>query len=366
MFSSGQFRVFSTEPSERALARPRHLLREGRGPEAEDAYRALIATNPDLKLAWAEYFQLLRGRRRFDEALDLAARAELQFGEDAFPVALTGAALVELGRYREGLVALEEAARRDPNLGIVWHEAGYAAYRLGEHSRALLALDRAFALEPHSGTLHLRGKILRHAGRYAAAEVAFEGAAEAAEFLEQRVEAQRQVGVTRRYAAFPGIRPDQLRPTRRWFAETGAIMLTATDDAPSPSDDALVEAFVDLAGAEAWHFTAIVRVDEWAGWTRLAEALNLQIRNTLEPDQTAIPLIVARRPHPGHGVWERGLRQVLSLARGMTLVLHQPQDQPTADIVGLLEGPNGARLDPTGAAEAVQHPESRLRMRILR
>ena len=89
-----------------------------------------------------------------------------RFGDDALGPALRGAALSELGRYRDGLPALEEAAARDPNLGIVWHEAGYAAYRLGEYSRALMALDRAFALEPHSGTPSPQGKVLRQAGRY--------------------------------------------------------------------------------------------------------------------------------------------------------------------------------------------------------
>ena len=165
MFTTSQFRVFATEPSERALARARHLLRDASLDEAEEAYLELIDRQPDLKLAWCEYFEMLRGQRRFEEALALSAQAADQFGESALPLALKGAALVELGRYREGLVALEQAAARNPDFAMVWHEAGYAAYRLGEHDRALLALDRAFALEPHSGTLHLRGKILRGAGR---------------------------------------------------------------------------------------------------------------------------------------------------------------------------------------------------------
>ncbi len=95
-------------------------------------------------------------------------------------------------------------------MAMVWHEAGYAAWRLGELSRALMALDRAFALEPHSGTLHLRGKVLRQAGRYLAAEVAFEGAAQAAEFVIQREAAEREIAITRRYAAFPGTKPETL------------------------------------------------------------------------------------------------------------------------------------------------------------
>src|SRR5207245_882899 len=74
------------------------------------------------------------------------------------------------------------------------------AFRLGDRNRALLALDRAFALEPHTETLRLRGRILREAGRYQAAEVAYEGAAQAAEHAEQPAAAERAIAATRRYA----------------------------------------------------------------------------------------------------------------------------------------------------------------------
>ncbi|MGH7701538.1 MAG: tetratricopeptide repeat protein [Gemmatimonadales bacterium] len=366
MYTTGQFRVFATEPGERALARPRHLLREGRSQEAEDAYRTLTVLQPDLKLAWGEYFELLRSDRRFEEALELATRAAGQFGDDAFPVALRGAALVELGRYREGLTALEEAAGRDPNLGMVWHEAGYAAYRLGEHSRALMALDRAFALEPHSGTLHLRGKILRQAGRYLAAEVAFGGASEAAEIPEQRIEAERQIGVTRRYAAFPGFRPDDLSSPRRWFAETGAVLLTGSGEQAPPDEEALLQAFAELAVEEGWRFTSMVRTDGWAGWEALATILRLPLRSEVGLEDDGIPLVVSRRLSADQRGWERALRQIGALESGLSLVLHQAVDRPTADVVGLLDGAGRVRLDLAAAAEAVQHPESRLRGRCLR
>src|SRR5439155_866194 len=119
----------------------------------------------------------------------------------------------------------EQAVEFDPDLGLVWHELGYAAYRLGDPNRALLALDRAFALEPHTETLRLRGRILRDAGRYQAAEVAYEGAAQAAEHREQRVAAEREIAATRRYAFYAPRRPDGLTPAERWFAETGTGVL---------------------------------------------------------------------------------------------------------------------------------------------
>jgi len=70
-----------------------------------------------------------------------------------------------------------------------------------------LALDRAFALEPHTDTLKLRGQVLREAGRYQAAEVAFEGAAQAAEHAEQRVDANAR---SQRRAATAFTRPGAL------------------------------------------------------------------------------------------------------------------------------------------------------------
>jgi len=189
MRTTAEYELFPDAPSERALARARWLAREGRVTEAADAYRAVLASHPLLKPCWAEYFELLRRGGRAADALRVAEGAAAQFGESAFALTLKGAALTELGRYREALAVLDQAVESDPDLALVWHELGYAAYRLGDRNRALLALDRAFALEPHTETLRLRGRILRDAGRYQAAEVAFEGAAQAAEHGEQREEA---------------------------------------------------------------------------------------------------------------------------------------------------------------------------------
>src|SRR2546425_647174 len=212
MRTTASYDLFPDAPSERAMARARWLAREGRVADAEDAYRGVLATHPDLKPCWAEYFELLRRSGRRDDALQLAGRALAQFGATGFALALEGAALVELERIPDALASLERAAEADPDLALVWHELGVAAWKLGDGNRALLALDRAFALEPHTETLRLRGRILRAAGRYPAAEVAFEGAAQAAEHPEQREEAEREILATRRYAFYAPRRPDQLAP----------------------------------------------------------------------------------------------------------------------------------------------------------
>jgi tetratricopeptide (TPR) repeat protein len=366
MFTTSQFRVFATEPSERALARARHLLRDASLDEAEEAYLELIDRQPELALAWCEYFELLRGQRRFEEALALSAQAADQFGEAALPLALKGAALVELGRYREGLVALEQAAARNPDFAMVWHEAGYAAYRLGEHDRALLALDRAFALEPHSGTLHLRGKILRGAGRYLAAEVAFEGAVEAAEFPEQRAEAERQVAITRRYAAFSGRRPADLIASQRWFGDHGASLLTRADGEHHPSPERLVQEFITVVREEGWRFTHLVATDEWDGWVALAAALSLPGHDGRALPPEAVPLVVGLRPGGAGSSWALAARQVLRSEEGLTFSVFQPVSGPVADVAGILEGSGRVRVDLSAAEEAIRHPQGRLRGRRLR
>lgn len=364
MFTTAQFRVFTSEPEEKALIRPRHLLREGDRTQAEAAYLQVIAMEPGLKAAWAEYFQLLRAEGRFDDALELAERATRQFEGDAFAGALKGAALVEMGRLRPALQYLQASAELDPDFGMVWHEMGYAAYRLGEFTHALLALDRAFALDPRSGTLHLRGKILRTSGQFMAAEVAFAGAAEAAEFPEQRAEAERQIGITRRYAFFGG-RPAELNERDRWFAEHGTTFLAgATGD--STSIEAALEGFSTLARQQVWRFTTLVPTDDWAGWTTLARLLNIPIEPELKPAFGLIPLIVAQRPDCTNPRWLLGNKAVTGTGAGLTFVLEQPADQPPADVALRMEGDPGGALDPAAAAILAQHPEGRLLNRRLR
>ncbi|MFN8654350.1 MAG: tetratricopeptide repeat protein [Gemmatimonadales bacterium] len=363
MYSTDQFRVFSGAPMDRLLSRPRRLLQEGRLAEAESGYQALLASNPDLKQVWIEYFELLRHGARHDDALALSDRATSQFGDDALPAALKGAALVELGRYRDGLESLDHAARLDPDLGLVWHEAGYAAFRIGELSRALMALDRAFALEPHGGTLHLRGRVLRQAGRYLAAEVAFEGAAEAAEFPAQRALARREIQRTRRYAAFPGFKPDTLPPARQWFAESGGVPLSGSQGTPATDHD-LLRTFAQLAADLDWHFTALVALDGWDEWRELGAWLSIPVLPQPAEDASAIPLVAARAPG-ALASWAALVDQPFTLGRGLSFALELDRGAPAADVAGRLTGLAGS-VEPALALETAQHPEGRLYTRTLR
>jgi Flp pilus assembly protein TadD len=363
MFTTAQFRIFTSEPEEKALIRPRHLLRDGDRTQAEAAYLQVIAGEPGLKAAWAEYFQLLRAEGRFDDALELAEKATERFEGDAFAGALKGAALVEMGQLRPAIKYLQASAELDPDFGMVWHEMGYAAYRLGEFTHALLALDRAFALDPRSGTIHLRGKILRTSGQFMAAEVAFAGAAEAAEFAEQRIEAEHQIEITRRYAHF-GRRPAELNDQDRWFAEQGTVFLAGPAGEPVPVEAAL-DGFANLAGRMNWRFTTLVPVDEWPGWTRLAQLLGVAVEPNLQPSFGLIPLIVARQPDCTDPRWMTGIKAIRGTGAGLTFVLEQPPDHPPADIALRMEDHPGGPLDLESATELVQHEDGRLAKRKL-
>ena len=353
------------------MVRARYLAREGRLPDAEAAYREALKAYPDLKPAWAEYFELLRSQKRGADALRLAFGARAQFGEAAFALALEGAALLELDRFREALEVLEHAVEADPDLGVVWHELGYAAYRLGNPNRALLALDRAFALEPHGATLRLRGKVLREAGRYQAAEVAFEAAAQSAEHDEQWNEAADEIAITRRYALYAPRKPADLGSAERWFAETGAPLLCLPGGTASPDDATLAGALGELAVDSGWRFGQVVVLGERPTgiWEALAARLRAPLVSRAGFDPAAVPLVIGARPRPDDAEWASAVAAVDAHNSGLVFVLEHPAAGPaTADLIGVLTDEGTRRPGAPSVAHALteaQHPASRLATRRL-
>jgi tetratricopeptide (TPR) repeat protein len=379
MRTTASYDLFPDAPSERAMARARWLAREGRTADAESAYRELLASHPDLKACWAEYFELLRANGRTAEALQLAERAAMQFGETGFSFTLRGAALVELGRYPDALAALERAVEADPDLALVWHELGWAAYKLGDKNRALLALDRAFALEPHTETLKLRGRVLRDAGRYQAAEVAFEGAAQAAEHAEQRAAAEREIAATRRYAFYAPRKPEDLSPAERWFADTGTLVLAADPGPVSPGDETLVATFAEVAEDCGWRFGQVIVLDPaLPAWTDLAQRLDAPVVGPDAFDAAACPLVTAARPPltahapAGDRAWAQLAAALPAQGTGLVFVLEHPSESAAiveADVIGVLTdaGERRARApNPVHALSEAQHPGARLAGRRLR
>jgi len=374
MRTTASYDLFPDARSERALARARWLAREGRMRDAQSAYDELLATKPELKAGWAEYFELLRTSGRGEEALQLADRAHAVFGETGFSYTLRGAALTELGRYPEALAQLERAVEVDPDLALVWHELGYAAWKLGDRNRALLALDRAFALEPHTDTLKLRGQVLREAGRYQAAEVAFEGAAQAAEHAEQRADAEREIATTRRYELYTPRRPDDLSAAERWFADTGSIVLASTPGPVAPSDETIVATFAEVAANCDWHFGQLVLLGpEFPACNDLAYRLGVPLVTPAGLDPDVCPLIVGLRPLPADRTWNGIVGKLTSQQIGLVFALEHPGDalsgDITADVIGVLTDGDKRRErapNPTQAQADAQSPGARLAGRRLR
>jgi tetratricopeptide (TPR) repeat protein len=372
MRTTASYDLFPDARSERALARARWLTREGRMRDAQSAYDELLAAKPDLKACWAEYFELLRASGQAADALQLADRARATFGETGFSYTLRGAALTELGRYPEALAELERAVEADPDLGLVWHELGYAAYKLGDRNRALLALDRAFALEPHTDTLKLRGQILREAGRYQAAEVAFEGAAQAAEHAEQRADAEREIATTRRYGSYAPRRPEDLTPVERWFADTGSVVLASTPGPVAPSDETLVATFAEVAANCGWQFGQLILLGpEFPACNDLAERLGAPLVTPAALDPAVCPLIVGLRPLPADRTWNGIVAKLLSQSIGLVFALEHPADahSVTTDVIGVLTDAGQRRERAPNPAQALadaQNSGARLAARRLR
>ncbi len=373
MRTTASYDLFPDARSERALARARWLVREGRTRDAESAYDELLAARPELKAGWAEYFELLRAGGRGAEALQLADRARATFGDTSFSFTLRGAALTELGRYPEALVELERAVEADPDLALVWHELGYAAYRLGDRNRSLLALDRAFALEPHTDTLKLRGHVLRDAGRYQAAEVAFEGAAQAAEHAEQKLDAEREIAATRRYETYAPRRPEDLSRAERWFADTGAVVLAPTPGPVAPSDETLVATFAEVAADCDWHFGQVILLGpEFPACNDLADRMGAPLVTPSGFDPAVCPLIVGLRPLPADTTWTGIVGRLASQSIGLVFAIEHPAETPsavTSDVIGVLTDAGKRRErapNPVQASSDAQHAGSRLAGRRLR
>jgi tetratricopeptide (TPR) repeat protein len=347
---TSSFAVFRFQPGEEGLAKARWYSREGQAGEAERAYRAAIAAEPDLRAGWLELFELLRRDGRHDDALHLAIQAEGHFGPDtAMPRAIRGAALAELGRTRDAIAALEEAIELDGNLALAWHELAYAAFRSGEYARALLVLDRAFALEPHTDTLMLRGHILRAAGQYDAAEVAFEGAHQSAEHDVPRTEAEQEIAATRRSAALGGKKPRHFSARERAFADLGAVLLDRAADTAAPllRDEipglfaACLASLAHLVNALGWRPAVCggVSADDQVLAAAVAGAIGGRSLPIAALDPGDRPLVVAMW-NDGGSEWARQLARLEGWKCGYAFALAQaPGVTDSADVIGTLRHP---------------------------
>lgn len=364
MRTTASFRVFPADQAERHLARARWLAQVGRREDALDAYRDLLLDDPTSRSAWAEGFDLLRRTGQITDALAWARDATRQLGAVAFALALEGAALIELGRFRDALRALERAVEEDPDLALVWHEIGYAAYRLREPVRALAALDRAFALEPHTETLLLRARVLVSAGQHDAAEVAFQAAAQSATFDEQRSDIEALHRMAQRYALYESRAPSDLRPAQSVFAQAGVVVLASSLGSSTPDD--LVEGFIALVSQSGWEFGQMIAVGEPGSFAGLGRGLRLDPDRPAALDLSKTPLVVT--DHLGRetpSLWHDLRREIRGAGRGLLFAIECGLDVCSdADVIGRPVGADG-RFDLDRVLEQARHPAALLASRQL-
>jgi len=354
---TSSYSVFRFDPGEQDLAKARWLAREGKVEAAETEYRSALGRNPDIYVGWLELFELLRRNGRPQDALELTDAAARHWGADAaMPHTLRGAALVDLGRIPDGLESLQRAISIDDGLALAWHELGYAFNRAGRAGDALLALDRAFALEPHTDTLVLRGQILREGGRFDAAEVAFQAATQSTEHDLPRREAEREVLATRRAAALGGRRPRDFTPRERWFFEDGGILLVP-EPPPGGGSAGLSAAvatglawLVALAGELRWRPAAVAGASaEDAPLARLLAArFGAVTLGASALDPADLPLVVTM-VSDGRDDWAKQLERLARWRSGWSFALQRLPDGPGADVVAM-----GWETDPTDVSRTIE------------
>jgi tetratricopeptide (TPR) repeat protein len=169
------------------------LDRLDRTDEAEAAFNESIARNPDDVQTYLSYGNMLRGRERFQEAVDIYSRAieripepgpadwsvfyfrgithertkQWPKAEDDFRKALDlspnqplvmnylGYSWVDMGmNLDEGIELIRKAVELRPNDGYIVDSLGWAHYRLGDYEKAVTELERAVSLRPEDPVIH--------------------------------------------------------------------------------------------------------------------------------------------------------------------------------------------------------------------
>ncbi|MDQ3026258.1 MAG: tetratricopeptide repeat protein [Pseudomonadota bacterium] len=158
-------------------------FRAGRLPEAEAAFRAVLAAEPGNGTALHLLGFILATTGRREDGLALLDRSIAAHPRNAAFLDNRGQVLMQAGRDEDALRDLEQAVAIDPRSLPAWLHLSQARRRRGHRDAALDAVSRALALDPehpgaryHEGVLHLeRGdhraaeaslrRVLRHESR---------------------------------------------------------------------------------------------------------------------------------------------------------------------------------------------------------
>ena len=132
--------------------RAHHLA--GRYPEAIQAYRAVLAADPQHVRARNALAAAYARQGDFAQAIPIWRALTAELGLDSGPgsaylFANLGYAYLLGGDHAQAVTALEKACLLDPLNGRAWHNLGETLRRMGQDERAELMFRQASALQAH-------------------------------------------------------------------------------------------------------------------------------------------------------------------------------------------------------------------------
>ena len=123
---------------------------------AENALRASLKLFPEYVRAQASLASVLCQRHKFAEALELAARVREKSPRNLEALAITADALIELGRYEPGEIALEDLARRVRSAPVLARMANLAELKGRLDNAERLMCEAAEQVRKAGGTARER------------------------------------------------------------------------------------------------------------------------------------------------------------------------------------------------------------------
>lgn len=150
-----------------ALRQARALHQQGRLPEAERLYAAILAHDPDHFDALCLLAVIESQRGNFDSAAALFGKAAGINPKCALVHSSLGNALLALERHAEAAASFNRALAMEPENSAVLNNRGNALFKLKRHDEALASYDGALAVKADSAEiLYNRGNVLRELTRY--------------------------------------------------------------------------------------------------------------------------------------------------------------------------------------------------------
>ena len=146
------------------------LLRRQRYDDAEGEARQAAQLAPDSDVGYATMAAVLRERRRFAEAADAIGRAIGLAPFDPDHRAVLADVRLQQRRWPDALAAADAGLAVDPRHPACVNARGVALVQLGRRDEAAVTLGGALARDPHSAATHAnQGWALLHAGDHRAA-----------------------------------------------------------------------------------------------------------------------------------------------------------------------------------------------------